>query len=130
MKIGDSIRIPRKNPNNELFSNRFPVIKNNLDSTEKKKEYDNFYVYFNYDNGSGKISSTHHVSLDAVGLPGFQFIQDELAYGTQAHHSNMDTYNHCSAGDLMQSAVIIASFIYNASMMDGKSLQNILTLMK
>jgi len=34
MKIGDSIRIPRKNPNNELFSNRFPVIKNNLDSTE------------------------------------------------------------------------------------------------
>lgn len=101
-----------------------------IETKEKKKEYDNFYVYFNYDNSSGKISSTHHVSFDAVGLPGFQFIQDELAYGTQAHHSNMDTYNHCSAGDLMQSAVIIASFIYNASMMDGKSPKNILTLMK
>jgi hypothetical protein len=38
--------------------------------------------------------STDHLSFDAVGIPGFQFIQDPLEYETRTHHSNMYTYDH------------------------------------
>src|SRR6185312_1362084 len=37
---------------------------------------------------------TDHLAFDAVGLPGFQFIQDEIEYDTRTHHSNMDSYDH------------------------------------
>jgi carboxypeptidase Q len=55
---------------------------------------------------------TDHLSFDAVGLPGFQFIQDELEYSTLTHHSNMDLYDHVSANDLKQAATIVAAFVY------------------
>jgi len=55
---------------------------------------------------------TDHLSFDAVGLPGFQFIQDELEYSTLTHHSNMDVYDHASANDLKQAATIVAAFVY------------------
>jgi hypothetical protein len=58
---------------------------------------------------------TDHLSFDAVGLPGFQFIQDSVEYGTRTHHSNMDVYDHTVAGDLMQSSAIIASFVYHTA---------------
>jgi len=58
---------------------------------------------------------TDHLSYDAVGLPGFQFIQDPLDYSTVTHHSNMDTYDHAIAGDLMQAAAVIASVVYDAA---------------
>jgi len=64
--------------------------------------------------------STDHVSFDAAGLPGFQFIQDDLEYSSLTHHSNMDVIDHVSRGDLMQAATIMASFIYNAAMRDDK----------
>jgi len=32
-------------------------------------------------------------SFDRVGLPGFQFIQDEIEYGTRTWHSTMDVYD-------------------------------------
>ena len=64
--------------------------------------------------------STDHVSFDGVGLPGFQFIQDDLEYSTLTHHSNMDVIDHVSAPDLIQSATIMASFIYDAAMRDDK----------
>ncbi len=60
--------------------------------------------------------STDHISFDAVGIPGFQFIQDPLEYETRTHHSNMDTYDHLSIDDLKQAAVIIAAFVYNTAM--------------
>ena len=41
---------------------------------------------------------TDHLPFDAVGLPGFQFIQDDLEYDTLTHHSNMDVYDHLSRG--------------------------------
>lgn len=63
---------------------------------------------------------TDHQSFDGVGLPGFQFIQDELEYDTRTHHSNMDLYDHTVRADLMQSAVIMAAFVYNAAMRDEK----------
>lgn len=64
--------------------------------------------------------STDHVSFDAVGLPGFQFIQDPIEYSTRTHHSNMDSYDHLIANDLKQAAVIVAAFVYNAAMRDEK----------
>jgi carboxypeptidase Q len=113
--------------------------------------HDKFSVYFNLDNGTGKIlgihlqgneaarnifqdwfapfndlraktvtiqntGSTDHISFDAVGLPGFQFIQDPLI----SQHSNMDSYDHLMAGDLKQSATIVAAFVYDAAMRDQK----------
>ncbi len=63
---------------------------------------------------------TDHQSFDGVGLPGFQFIQDEINYSFRTHHSNMDVYDLAMKGDLMQSAVIMAAFVYNAAMRDEK----------
>ena len=63
---------------------------------------------------------TDHLSFDRVGVPGFQFIQDEIEYDTRTHHTNMDTYDHLVPEDLKQAAVIVASFVYNAAMRDEK----------
>jgi len=63
---------------------------------------------------------TDHQSFDAVGIPGFQFIQDPLDYDTRTHHSNMDVYDRLQADDLKQAAVIVASFVYNAAMREQK----------
>ena len=62
--------------------------------------------------------STDHVSFDAVGIPGFQFIQDALDYGARTHHSNQDTYDKLSEDDLKQAATIVASFVYHTSQRD------------
>ncbi len=58
---------------------------------------------------------TDHLSYDAVGLPGFQFIQDEMDYDTRTHHSNMDTVERIHEADLKQAAVVEAVFLYNTS---------------
>ena len=63
---------------------------------------------------------TDHQSFDAVGIPGFQFIQDPLDYDTRTHHSNMDVYDRLQPDDLKQAAVIVASFVYNAAMREQK----------
>ena len=120
-----------------------------------KPEHEKFSVYFNLDNGTGKIrgvylqgnesarsifrswltpfndlgaatitinntGGTDHQSFDGVGLPGFQFIQDTVEYDTRTHHSNMDVYERIQADDMKQASVIMAAFIYNAAMRDGK----------
>jgi carboxypeptidase Q len=58
---------------------------------------------------------TDHLSFDAVGLPGFQFIQDPLDYETRTHHSDMDTYDRLHQADLEQAAVVEAIFLWNTS---------------
>ncbi len=63
-------------------------------------------------------SGTDHLSFDAVGVPGFQFIQDPMDYGTRTHHSDQDVYERIQPGDMMQMSVIMASFVYNAAMRD------------
>ena len=120
-----------------------------------KKDHENFSVYFNMDNGTGKFrgvylqgndavrpifeqwlkpfhdlgaktltirttGGTDHLAFDAVGLPGFQFIQDRIEYSTRTHHTNMDAYDYTINSDLMQNAVIMASFVYHAAMRDDK----------
>lgn len=118
-----------------------------------KPEQEKVSVYFNVDNGSGKIrgiylqqngavgpifkqwmeplkdvgvtamtlrntGGTDHLSFDAVGIPGFQFIQDPLDYETRTHHSNMDLYERLQPEDLAQAAFVEAVFVYNAAMRD------------
>jgi carboxypeptidase Q len=118
-----------------------------------KPEQAKVSVYFNIDNGTGKIrgvylqenaavqpifeawmrpfkdlgmdtltmrdtGGTDHLSFDAVGIPGFQFIQDPIEYDTRTHHSNMDVYDRLQFEDLRQIAVIVADFVYNAAMRD------------
>jgi carboxypeptidase Q len=63
---------------------------------------------------------TDHLSYDAVGLPGFQFIQDEIEYNARTHHSNMDLYERVQPADMMRNAVIVASFVYNTANRDEK----------
>ncbi len=64
--------------------------------------------------------STDHVSFDAVGLPGFQFMVDRLEYNSRTHHSNMDVYDRVPKDDLVQQAVVAAVFAYDAAMRDEK----------
>jgi carboxypeptidase Q len=113
-------------------------------------EHEKLSVYFNLDNGSGKIrgvylqqheamrpffqawlapfrdlgvttisiqntGGTDHVTFNAVGLPGFQFIQDPLDYSTVTHHSDLDVYDHAVEADLMQAAAVIAAVVYGAA---------------
>ena len=120
---------------------------------ETKPEWKDLDVYFNVDNGSGRIrgiylqgnaaaapifsqwiaplkdlavttitmantGGTDHLSYDAIGLPGFQFIQDPLDYETRTHHSNQDVYERLQPGDLAQIATVEAIFVYNAAMRD------------
>ncbi len=68
---------------------------------------------------------TDHLSFDAIGLPGFQFIQDPLEYGSRTHHSNMDSYDHLSGEDLKQAATIIAAFVYDAAQREEKVAEEI-----
>lgn len=120
-----------------------------------KPDYEKFDVYFNLDNGTGKIrgvylqgneaarpwfrqwltpfrdvgaatlsisntGGTDHLSFDAIGLPGFQFIQDEIEYDSRTHHSNQDVFDRIQADDMKQAATIMAAFIYDAAMRDEK----------
>lgn len=141
-----------KDPKDKDIPARMRIDKGPLQRTP---QYDRLSVYFNLDNGGGKIrgiyaqenlaaapifqawlapfndvgattvtqrntGSTDHISFDAVGLPGFQFVQDALDYGTNVHHSDMDTYDHIVPEDLKQASAIVASFAYNAAMRPEK----------
>jgi hypothetical protein len=63
---------------------------------------------------------TDHLAFDAIGLPGFQFIQDEIEYDARTHHSNQDNYDRLQAEDMKQAATIMAAFVYQTAMMDEK----------
>jgi len=64
--------------------------------------------------------STDHFSLDAIGIPAFQFIQDPMEYESKTHHTNMDTYDHLFPDDMKQSVLVLASIVYHTSMRDEK----------
>ncbi|HSC27246.1 MAG TPA: M20/M25/M40 family metallo-hydrolase [Vicinamibacterales bacterium] len=63
---------------------------------------------------------TDHQSFDAVGLPGFQFIQDPVEYSSRTHHSNMDVYERIQEEDMKKNAVVVAAFVYHAANRDEK----------
>ncbi|HWW76369.1 MAG TPA: M20/M25/M40 family metallo-hydrolase, partial [Pyrinomonadaceae bacterium] len=60
------------------------------------------------------------LSFDAVGLNGIDFLQDDLEYETRTWHSNQDNYDRVIPEDVMQAAVVVAAFVYNSAMMDGR----------
>ncbi len=64
--------------------------------------------------------ATDHISFDEIGIPGFQFMQDPLEYGSRSHHTNMDSYERVNANDLMQASIIMASFVYHAAISNEK----------
>jgi len=70
--------------------------------------------------GPRSVTSTDHVSFDAVGLPGFQFMVDRLEYNSRTHHSNMDFYDRVQRDDMIQQATVVAVFAYNAAVRDDK----------
>jgi hypothetical protein len=70
--------------------------------------------------GPRSVGSTDHAAFDAVGVPGFQFIQERLEYNSRTHHSNMDFVDRVQPEDLMQQAVVAASFAYLAAMRDER----------
>lgn len=63
---------------------------------------------------------TDHLSFDRIGLPGFQFIQDEIEYDTRTHHSNQDVFDRIQGDDMKQAATIMAWFVYNTANRDEK----------
>ncbi|CAN5698043.1 hypothetical protein BH09PLA1_BH09PLA1_23420 [soil metagenome] len=122
---------------------------------QQEPDYEKLSVYFNLDNGTGKIrgiytqgnesavpifkqwlapfadldantvtlsntGSTDHVSFDGIGLPGFQFIQDQIEYSSRTHHSNQDNYDRLQAADMKQASTIMAAFVWNAANMDER----------
>ncbi len=122
-------------------------------TVKTKPGHEKFSVYFNNDNGTGKVrgiymqgneatrpifrawlapftelgastvtssntTGTDHLAFDAVGLPGFQFIQDPIEYSPRTHHSIMDVYDRVQPDDVKQAATIMAAFAYNAAMRD------------
>jgi hypothetical protein len=80
-----------------------------------------FSDFSDMDAGTITLSNTggtDHLPFDAVGIPGFQFIQDPMSYFNKTHHSNMDNYDHLSGDDLSQAATIIAAFVWQTSQRD------------
>ena len=70
--------------------------------------------------GRRSTRGTDHVPFDAVGLPGFQFIQDRLEYNSRTHHSNMDVFDRVQGEDLRQMAVVTAIIAYRTAMRDER----------
>lgn len=64
--------------------------------------------------------ATDHIAFDEVGLPGFQFVQDPVEYGTHSHHTNMDLYDRIQREDMIRNSVIIASFVYHAATREAR----------
>ena len=74
---------------------------------------------FNY-LGASTVTSindggTDHMPFDAIGLPGFDFIQDDIDYESRTHHSHLDVYEALLADDLKQAAVTVANFVYHTA---------------
>jgi hypothetical protein len=68
----------------------------------------------------GNTGGTDHLPFAGIGIPAFQFIQDQMAYGSRTHHSNMDCWDRLVEDDMKQAATIIASFVWNTAQLDEK----------
>jgi hypothetical protein len=121
----------------------------------KGPDYEKLAVYYNLDNGTGRIrgvylqgnaavkslfdawlapfadlgasivtlsntGGTDHLAFDQIGLPGFQFIQDQIEYETRTHHTSQDNFDRIQADDMKQAATVMAAFVYQSAMMDER----------
>jgi Zn-dependent M28 family amino/carboxypeptidase len=71
-------------------------------------------------NSTEHIGSSDHMSFIRAGLPAFSSLQDYVDYDVRTHHTNMDTYDRLTETDLQQSAIVLATFAYQAAIRDGK----------
>ncbi len=129
--FGDLVTMELK-PEHEKFSSYFNIDNGTgkvrgiyLQGNDKVKDIFTQWLQPFADLGAKTVTisntgGTDHQSFDAVGLPGFQFIQDVIEYDTRTHHTNMDSYDHLIADDLKQIATIVAAFVYNAAQRDEK----------
>jgi len=157
LKMGRTVRIGLWTGEEEgllgsraYVTNHFGTVNPDTRAVDVKPEQAKLDVYFNIDNGSGKLrgiytqgndaaapifrtwmrpfesmgmttispnntGGTDHLSFDAVGLPGFQFVQDPLEYDTRTHHSNMDVWDRVQQSDLKQMVAIVSTFVYQAA---------------
>ncbi|HUF23255.1 MAG TPA: M20/M25/M40 family metallo-hydrolase [Vicinamibacterales bacterium] len=69
--------------------------------------------------GPRPVTSTDHVSLDRVGVPAFQFVQERYEYNSRTHHSTMDVYDRVQAEDMKQVAAVVAVFAWQAATRDA-----------
>ena len=60
------------------------------------------------------------LAFDAAGLPGLDFLQDEIEYTPRTWHSNEDTLDRILPDDVKQAAVVVAAFVYNSAMTDRR----------
>jgi carboxypeptidase Q len=97
-----------------------PIFRSWLESFRDPKWFDKDHDLGAYTLSLDNTGGTDHLSFDAIGLPGFQFIQDPIDYDTRTHHSNMDVFDRVQADDMKQIATIVAAFVYQAAMMDDK----------
>src|SRR6185436_2993716 len=66
------------------------------------------------------IGSTDHVPFNEVGLPGFNAIKDFDAYDERTRHTNADYPERVTEDDLKQSAIVMATFAWQAAMREEK----------
>jgi carboxypeptidase Q len=66
------------------------------------------------------IGNTDHLSFIAVGIPGFNAVQDYTNYDVREHHTNVDTFERVNLYELRQCAIVMASFAYLAAMRTEK----------
>lgn len=66
------------------------------------------------------IGSTDHLSFARLGVPAFNTIQDYAGYDVRMHHTNQDFYERMRPEDLKQASIVLAVFLYEAAMRDGK----------
>ncbi len=94
-----------------------------MGNDEARPIFEDLFAPF-HDMGASTVTlrntgSTDHVAFNAVGLPGFNMLQDRIDYG-RGYHSNMDTFERMELGDMMHSAVIMASIVYHVAMRDER----------
>ena len=65
------------------------------------------------------IGSTDHVPFNEAGLPGFNVIKDFTAYDERTRHTNADFPERMTEDALKQSAIVMATFAWQAAMLDG-----------
>ena len=61
------------------------------------------------------IGNTDHLSFRAVGVPGFNPIQEYKDYDVRMHHTNVDLYERVREQDLKQNAIVMAWFAWQAA---------------
>ena len=84
------------------------------------KPFEDFGIFGARSTSSRGGGGTDSGSFNAAGLPGINFTQDPLEYGTHTWHSNLDTYERVVENDVKEAAIVVASLVYHLAMADDR----------